>query len=312
MVTVKRPPRVHPPAVPGEEVRLESPPELPRGDGSKWWQAMLPMLATAGSAAFFFMPGMQMMMKVMGGLMVASTVAMAVAQISSQRKGGGGEMEDARRDYLKYLAQLRKQVRRTAGDQRDAQLYLHPAPDQLWAVVAEGRRLWERRASDSDFAQIRIGTGPQQLATRLVPPQTAPVDELEPLTAEAMKSFLAAHGTLPDLPLAVSLRAFYHLSVSGDPDTVYGTVRAALAQLSTLHSPDDLMIGIAAAPGAGPEWEWAKWLPHVQHPTESDGAGSARMICTSLDALEDMLGDQLAGRARFHRDAAPATATSPR
>ena len=305
MVTVKRPPRALPPTVPSEEVRLESPPELPRGDGGKWWQSMLPMLATAGSAAFFFMPGMQMMMKVMGGLMVASTVAMAVAQISSQRKGGGGEMEDARRDYLKYLAQLRKQVRRTAGDQRDAQLYLHPAPDQLWAVVAEGRRLWERRASDSDFAQIRIGTGPQQLATRLVPPQTAPVDELEPLTAEAMKSFLAAHGTLPDLPLAVSLRAFYHLSVSGDPDTVYGTVRAALAQLSTLHSPDDLMIGIAAAPGAGPEWEWAKWLPHVQHPSESDGAGSARMICTSLDALEDMLGDQLAGRARFHRDAAP-------
>ncbi|TDU03893.1 S-DNA-T family DNA segregation ATPase FtsK/SpoIIIE [Streptomyces sp. 846.5] len=305
VVTVKRPPRVHPPAVPGEEIRLESPPELPRGDGGKWWQAMLPMLATAGSAAFFFMPGMQMMMKVMGGLMVASTVAMAVAQVSSQRKGGGGEMEDARRDYLKYLAQLRKQVRRTAADQRDAQLYLHPAPDQLWAVVAEGRRLWERRASDSDFAQIRLGTGPQQLATRLVPPQTAPVDELEPLTAEAMKSFLAAHGTLPDLPLAVSLRAFYHLSVSGDPDSVYGTVRAALAQLSTLHSPDDLMIGIAAAPGAGPEWEWAKWLPHVQHPTESDGAGSARMICTSLDALEGMLADQLAGRARFHRDSTP-------
>ncbi|MEY9969185.1 S-DNA-T family DNA segregation ATPase FtsK/SpoIIIE [Streptacidiphilus sp. MAP12-16] len=305
MVTVKRPPRAYPPAVPGEEVRLESPPELPRGDSGSWWQSLLPMLATAGSAAFFFMPGMQMMMKVMGGMMVASTVAMAVAQLNAQRKGGGGEIEDERRDYLKYLAQLRKQVRRTASRQRDAQLYLHPQPDQLWSVVAEGRRLWERRPGDADFGQIRLGTGPQQLSTRLIAPQTAPVDELEPLTAEAMKSFLAAHGTLPDLPLAVSLRAFYHLTISGDPETVYGTVRAALAQLTTLHSPDDLLVGIAAAPGAAPEWEWTKWLPHVQHPSESDGAGSLRMICPSLDELEGLLADELSGRARFNRDAVP-------
>ncbi|MFC1421438.1 type VII secretion protein EccCa [Streptacidiphilus cavernicola] len=305
VVTVKRPPRAYPPAVPNEDLRLESPPELPRAAGGSWWQSLLPMLATAGSAAFFFMPGMQMMMKVMGGMMVASTVAMAVAQLNQQRKGGGGEIEDERRDYLKYLAQLRKQVRRTALRQRDAQLYLHPQPDQLWSVVAEGSRLWERRSGDADFAQIRLGTGPQQLSTRLVPPQTAPVDELEPLTAEAMKSFLAAHGTLPDLPLAVSLRAFYHLTVSGDPETVYGTLRAALAQLATLHSPDDLMIGIAAAPGAAPEWEWTKWLPHVQHPSDADGAGSLRMICPSLDELEGLLADELSGRARFHRDATP-------
>jgi S-DNA-T family DNA segregation ATPase FtsK/SpoIIIE len=305
VVTVKRPPRAYPPAVPGEEVRLESPPELPRGGGGQWWQSLLPMLATGGSAAFFFMPGTQMIMKVMGGMMLASTVAMGVAQVNSSRKGGGGDLEDERRDYLKYLAQLRKQVRRTAGLQRDAQLYLHPAPDQLWAVVAEGSRLWERRPGDADFGQTRLGTGPQQLATPLVAPQTAPREELEPLAAAAMKSFLAVHGTLPELPLAVSLRAFYHLTVSGEPETVYGTVRAALAQLAALHSPDDLMIGVAAAPGAVPEWEWAKWLPHVQHPTESDGAGSLRMICPSLDELESLLAEQLGGRARFNRDAVP-------
>ena len=305
MVTVKRPPRAYPPAVPGEEVRLESPPELPRGGGGPWWQSLLPMLATGGSAAFFFMPGTQMIMKVMGGLMVASTVAMAAAQLNSSRKGGGGDLEDERRDYLTYLALLRKRVRRTAVLQRDAQLYLHPAPDQLWSVVAEGSRLWERRPGDADFGQVRLGTGPQQLATPLIAPQTAPREELEPLTAAALKSFLAVHGSLPELPLAVSLRAFHQLTVSGDPETAYGTVRAALAQLATLHSPDDLVIGVAAGPGAAPEWEWAKWLPHVQHPTETDGAGSLRMICHSPDELERLLAGELSGRPRFNRDAAP-------
>jgi S-DNA-T family DNA segregation ATPase FtsK/SpoIIIE len=287
-------------------VRLETPPELPRGSGEGWWMGLLPMLATAGSAAFFFMPGSGTMMKVMGGMMVVSTVGMAVAQLNQQRKGGGGEVEDERRDYLKYLAQVRKQIRRTARRQRDAQLYLHPEPDQLWSVVAEGNRLWERRPSDADFTQIRIGRGPQQLATRLVPPTTAPVDELEPLTAEAMATFIATHGMIRDMPLAISLRSFYHVSVSGgDAKAVYGLARAALAQLATLHSPDDLLIAVAAAPGALAEWEWTKWLPHIQHPKETDGAGSRRMIVTGLGELEELLAEQLSGRARFHPGAQP-------
>ena len=85
-------------------------------------------------------------------------------------------------------------MRKTARRQRDAQYYLHPAPEQLWAVVAEGSRVWERRVGDEDFGQVRIGLGPQQLATPLVAPETAPVDELEPLTAGAMQQFLATHG----------------------------------------------------------------------------------------------------------------------
>lgn len=138
-------------------------------------------------------------------------------------------------------------------------------------------RLWERRTGDADFAQIRVGRGPVQLSTPLVAPQTAPMEELEPLAAAAMHTFLKAHGTLQDLPLAVSLRAFYHITVCGDPDTVYGNVRAMIAQLTTLHSPDDLLVTVAAAPGAVEEWEWTKWLPHNQHRKDSDGAGSRRL-----------------------------------
>jgi len=306
VLTVRRPPRAHPPAVPTGEVRLEPPPELPRGGAAPWWQSLLPVLATGGSAAFFFMPGTHLVMKAVGTLMAASTVAMAVAQLNGAR-GGGRELEDGRRDYLAYLARLRGQVRRTAALQRDAQLYLHPEPDQLWSVVAEGSRLWERRPGDADFGQARFGTGPQRPAAPLVAPRTAPREELEPVSAAALKNFLAVHGSVPGLPLAVSLRAFPRLTVSGDRETVYGTVRAALAQLVTLHSPDDLVIGVAAAPDTAPAWEWLKWLPHVQHPTGTDGTGSLRMICHSLDALEELLGERLSGRARFSRDAPPVT-----
>ncbi|MEU8926026.1 type VII secretion protein EccCa [Kitasatospora sp. NPDC048545] len=306
VITVKRPARAYPPTVPDEPVELVSPPELPRQGSEDWLMSILPMLGMGGSAVFFFSPGAAAPMKIMGGLMIVSTVGMVLAQIVRARKGGSTAMADERRDYLKYLQQTRRQVRRTAERQRGALLFLNPAPDQLWSIVEDGRRLWERRTGDGDLAQIRVGLGPVQLSTPLMAPQTAPMDELEPLSAAAMHSFLKAHGTLQDLPLAVSLRAFYHITVCGDPDSVYGNVRAMIAQLTTLHSPDDLMVAVAAAPGAAEEWEWAKWLPHNQHRKDADGAGSRRLFATDLGDLEYLLQDELAGRQRFVRDAAPA------
>ena len=304
VVIVKRPPRVLPPEVPNEEVKLESPPELPRTEDDSLLMNLLPMLGMGSSAAFFFMPGAQGFMKIMGGLMLVSTVAMLVAQIVRARKGPSGQMAEARRDYLKYLAQKRREVRRTVHKQRDAQYYLHPAPEQLWALVAEGSRLWERRAMDPDFVQVRIGLGPQQLATPLVAPDTAPVDELEPLTAHAMQQFIASYGTLGELPLAIGLRSFYHVTISGDAETVYGQTRSVVGQLASLHSPEDVVIAVVASPGAAVDWEWTKWLPHMQH-KESDGAGSRRLLCYDLGELEEMIAHQLEGRPRWSRDGSP-------
>lgn len=265
---------------------------------------ILPMLGMGGSVVFFFMTP-NPIMRIMGMVMIASTVAMAVAMLVRYRRGTQGQLADMRRDYLKYLAQTRRTALRTARLQRDAQFYLHPAPEQLWALVAEGSRAWERRVGDDDFGQVRIGLGSQQLATPLVAPETAPVDELEPLTAGAMQQFLDTHSTLDGLPMAVSLRAFYHLTVSGDPDSVRSTARSMVASLASLHSPDDLVVAIAAGRGAAPLWEWAKWLPHVQSPGAQDGAGSRRLITTDARELEELLAGRLDGRPRFQPGGRP-------
>lgn len=266
---------------------------------------LLPMLGMGGSVVFFFNPSAQPFMKIMGMVMIASTLGMGISMLVRYRRGSQGQMSDMRRDYLRYLSQTRRDATKTARKQRDAQYYLHPSPEQLWALVAEGSRVWERRTGDEDFGQVRVGLGPQGLATPLVPPQTAPVDELEPLTAGAMQRFLAAHGTLEDLPMAVSLRAFYHVTVSGEPQTVRGTARAVVASLASLHSPEDLVIAVATGREAAPQWEWAKWLPHSQAAGQTDGAGSRRLITTDPMELEAMLTTRLQGRPRFHPGGAP-------
>ncbi|AXL91293.1 type VII secretion protein EccC [Streptomyces sp. CB09001] len=299
-IIVKRPPRALPKNVPTEEVHLQSPPELPRGQQEGALMQLLPMLGMGGSVVFFFNPSAQPIMKIMGMVMIASTIAMGIAMLVRYRRGNQGQMADTRRDYLRYLSQTRRTAHETAKAQRDAQYYLHPSPEQLWALVAEGSRLWERRTGDEDFAQVRVGLGPQALATPLVPPQTAPVDELEPLTAGAMHRFLATHSTLEELPMAVSLRAFYHVTVSGEPTTVRGTARAVTASLAALHSPEDLVIAVATGRESAAAWEWTKWLPHAQAGDAADGAGSRRLVTADPTALEELLGTRLEGRPRFH------------
>ncbi|NGO69543.1 type VII secretion protein EccCa, partial [Streptomyces boncukensis] len=306
-IVVKRPPRALPPDVPDQELRLEPPPELPRGQQEGMLLQLLPMLGMGGSSMFFLMPGVSghPMMRIMGVVMLASMLAMVIAMIVRFRRGTQGDMAQTRRDYLKYLAQTRRKVRRTALRQRDAQFYLNPSPDQLWSLVAEGSRVWERRPADGDFGQMRVGLGAQQLATPLVAPETAPVDELEPLTAGAMHQFLNTHGTLDGLPMAVSLRAFYHVTLSGDPESVYGSVRAMVCGLAALHSPEDLVIAVAAGQDSYGRWEWAKWLPHAQAPELADGAGARRLIVGDALELEALLASRLEGRPRFNAAAEP-------
>ena len=60
---------------------------------------------------------------------------------------------------------------------------------------------------------VRVGVGPQTLATPLVPPATRPLDELEPMTAGALRRFLDAYSVVPDLPVALSLRGFARVFV---------------------------------------------------------------------------------------------------
>src|SRR5690606_40352178 len=82
--------------------------------------------------------------------------------------------------------------------QRASWQWVHPGPEALWSMVST-RRMWERRQSDQDFLHLRVGCSSHRLATRLVPPQTGPVDELDPIATLALRRFVRAHSIVPDL-----------------------------------------------------------------------------------------------------------------
>ncbi len=261
---------------------------------------LMPM--AAGGAAMGLMMGSQRpgpLSYVAGGMYGVSMLGMIASQISSM---GGTQskkdMVEARRQYLRRLSQQRAQVLVTVRKQREALSYRHPDPQALWSQVSGGR-LWERRRADSDFGVVRVGLGPQELATPLVPPQTRPIDELEPLCAAALRKFVATYAVVPELPVAIALRDFAHVYLRGPAHRTRALVRAVLAQLATFHAPDDLAVALCVNDVVRTEWEWAKWLPHTQHGSKTDAVGPLRLFSQGITALEAMLDDVLAGRGRF-------------
>ncbi|MEU5842963.1 type VII secretion protein EccCa [Rhodococcus sp. NPDC047139] len=294
------------PRTPSGEVSVQPPPDIPRATPGNMVTKLLPLVMVAamiGMVALMFATGAARspMAMIFPLMMVVSVVGM----LANGGRGGGtktAETDEDRKDYLRYLDQLRREVTETAHEQRRALEWTHPDPVVLWTLVGTVR-MWERRTTDPDFGHVRIGRGDQRLATRLVPPETGPVEDLEPVAAVSLRRFVRAHSVVPALPTAVSLRGFAAIGIEGDRAGARSLVRALLAQACTFHGPDTLQVAVVCGPDTATEWEWVKWLPHAQNAVLCDGAGSARTVFGSLLELETELATVLAGRSRFVRNA---------
>jgi S-DNA-T family DNA segregation ATPase FtsK/SpoIIIE len=306
-ILYRRPQRASVPALPRGELALESPPEItePAPRSMRQLLMLLPMIGGGASMAVIYANRSGgVLTYVVGGMFGLSMLSMAFMSFGGAQNNKRGEVDGKRREYLRYLSQSRRQAQRAAAQQRAAQLWRHPEPGLLWSVPEAGR-MWERRATDNDFAEVRIAVGPQRLAVAIISPQTRPVEDLEPLTALALRRFVRTHSVVPDLPLAVQLRAFSRISLRGEREHVLGLARALVCQLAMFHSPEDTRIVLVAGPQGSADWDWVKWLPHAQDDRRTDAAGSVRLCFESLAELEKAMAEELAGRPRHSADAKP-------
>ncbi|MGB2699142.1 MAG: type VII secretion protein EccCa [Candidatus Phosphoribacter baldrii] len=288
-----RRPRLNPPPLPDGEFLLEPPPEIPRAAPPNIMSMVLPVAMILMVVGFIVVGGLNTASLMMGAMMLMMTVGM----IGSGRSGGPSKAQLAtdRNDYLRYLATLREEIAKVRDDQRSALTWVHPTPSSLWSLVG-GRRMWERRHTDDDFVEVRLGAGPKELASPLRPPQTGPINEIDPICAVAMDQLLRTHANVDELPISVRLDVVHVLDVRGDRQQGRAMVRAAICQLATFHGHDALVVAAVVDPAGREEWDWLKWLPHNHHPTERDSLGPVRMVASSLDEVAAWLADELTPR----------------
>lgn len=278
-----------PPAVAAVDLIVDAPPGLPSPASSGVLPRLLPAAMAAvgtGVMAMAFASGAAVtrtpMFLAFPIMMLASAVVTAV---TGRRRGG--DIDADRADYLGYLSRLRQAVTENAAAQHVALTWCYPDPDALWTLIG-GPRMWERGAADPDFCLVRVGIGPQPLATRLIPPQVSTDEPSDPVTAIALRRFLDTHSTI-DAPITIGLRGMARVAINGDMAAARGLARAIVCQLAVSHPPDQLVIVGAIGDRNSRHWDWLKWLPHNRHPTASDRTGPVRMVYRSVAEAQHAL-----------------------
>ncbi len=285
-----REPRLPAPPIADGEIVVEAPPEVPKAVPVNPLARLLPVatiVAAVGMMAFYFTSGAGAMRNPM---FMFFPVMMLVSVLGTLAYGARGtnqiaELNENRRDYLRYVDALDRAVAKTADDQSQSRHWSHPAPDALWTLVG-GRRMWERRPDDPDFCHVRVGLGNERLSTSLVAPELGPIDELDPVTSTAMRRLVRNRSMVTNVPIAPSLHEVSVITIDGDVAAAKALLRAVICQLAVLHGPEHVRVAAVIGSTAEADWDWLKWLPHHQHPRVVDAAGSARMVYRSLGEAE--------------------------
>lgn len=301
--TLHRGPAARTPEMPEGRIQVEAPPELQPNEGAGGaLMTALPMLGSVGSIVFVVAANPGPKGYLTAGMFLVATLGFVFVQLDRQRKQRYTKVAGARREYLTYLAGVRSQARAAGAQQRATLLWHHPEPQALVALAEERGRVWEHQTNDPEFLHVRYGTCTQPLAVELVPPTSAPIEQIDPVAASALHRLLVVHRAQSDLPAVADLRAFDRIEVTGDAERARAMARAMVSSATAFQSPEQLLVAVVASESTVREWEWVKWLPHAHSPFDSDAIGASRMVVTSIDDLTPMLPPDLMERPRFGAD----------
>src|SRR6478672_4409708 len=296
--------------MPTGQLVLQPPPEIEPNEGASGvLMNAIPMLGSLGSIVLVATMGSSTGGRgyIAAGMFLFATLGFIVVQLDRQRKQRNQQVTGSRTEYLHYLANVRKVAREAADQQRRALTWQHPEPGALPALADERSRVWEHSSSDPGFLHVRYGVCAQPLSLELVPPESAPIDQVDPAAASALHRLLVVHRLQPDLPASVDLRAFDRIEVCGPEEPARALARAVICSATTFHSPDHLVVAVLCSEQNLAHWDWVKWLPHGLSSRRSDAVGPMRMVSTSFADLAALLPPDLGDRPRFGADERPAT-----
>ncbi|WKX70978.1 FtsK/SpoIIIE domain-containing protein [Streptomyces sp. XD-27] len=240
-----RPPRL---MSPQQRPRLVVPVEPVKGEGARFQLISMLLPLVFGVAMYFFTKQVYML------LFCLMSPLMILGQWASDARHGKKRHRVAVKEYKeKKAAQEAEVVRLGQIDQHNRRLQF-PDPAQL-LLFATGprRRLWERRLTDTDAMQLRVGFGalPADIELRYASGGPVDVDPPEP-------------PLLSNVPVILPFAKLGVVGVAGDRRRAAATARWLAAQAALLHSPRDLsMVVLSSVGDAAANWQWTHWLPHT-------------------------------------------------
>ncbi|KAA8881911.1 type VII secretion protein EccCa [Nocardia colli] len=272
------------------ELRLEPPTELPKPVPMSRLRMIMPVVmfaAMAGMMVLMFRGGggMSPMSLFFPVMMVVSMFGMmGGSALGGGGAGGAAGLNEERKDYLRSITDNRKTVHQAETELHAYLRYVHPGPLEIGRLIG-GKRMWEVQVGSPQFLRVRVGRGRIANQVRVIVPEAAPTSDLDPVGVVELTRFAKAYSTVGGMPVAINLLSVPEVEIDGTATALADLVRAMIAEVVVLHGPDQVAVAAVLSDPDSPEWSWLKWIPHTQHPIDTDAIGSSRMVYRTVAEL---------------------------
>ncbi|MEU7632233.1 type VII secretion protein EccCa [Nocardia sp. NPDC049220] len=270
------------------ELRLQPPTELPRPVPPSRLKMIMPVIMVSAMAGMMVMMfrggGAPSPMMLMFPIMMLVSMGGMMGGALGGNSGGAASLNEERKDYLRSITDNRKTVHGAEAELYSFLRYTHPGADEIARLIG-GKRMWEVQVASPQFLRVRVGLGRIANQVRVIVPEAAPTSDLDPVGVVELTRFAKAYSTVGGMPVAINLLSAPQVGIDGHAQQVAGLIRAMVAEVVVLHGPDQVAVAAVLSNPDGPEWSWLKWLPHTQHPSDTDAIGSSRMVYRTVAEL---------------------------
>ncbi|GAB3614282.1 FtsK/SpoIIIE domain-containing protein [Humibacter ginsengisoli] len=170
---------------------------------------------------------------------------------------------DESKRFEEGIALAREQLTAAREEELAARTAESPSTAQTLSAIAErSPLLWTRKPEHTTFLEVRFGVGalPSRTTVQL-PSKNGGPDEWR-----RVEQLAEEFETVEPVPVVENLERAGAVGVAGGGIWARDAARALMLQLAGLHSPADLVVAAMVAGEAIDQWEWLKWLPHVDSP----------------------------------------------
>lgn len=223
---------------------------------------------------------------------------MALFSVVQERRSGRREFVQRAGEFRQRLDTVEREWAAALEREVAARHSLSPdAAELVRRARTANPRLWERRLTDPDFLELRVGTASRPAEARV---------DLRPGGAAELQQEAERRLAVNDqvtVPVCVPLARTGALGVSGSPDAVHSAAQWLAVQAATLRSPADLAIAAALSSEAAESWRWLKWLPHTRPEQSPLGLAGLAADRNSTGRLLEAVTSLLRTRSTAMRDA---------
>lgn len=252
-----------------------------------------PMIGMMGMGAVMMLIARNMLIAMMPVMMGVIYSGLYVLRHREKKKRYQAEIGRLRCAYGNHLSRLAVRLQALKTRQLQVLNQRHPSlPEILEIVQKRSVRLWDRRAHNPDFLEIRLGVGEVAASFSITAPKVTIPELTAELTIKAVE-LGRSYQRIQAAPVTLDLKLNSCVGIVGPRKLREAALKAMLAHLFSFHAPDEVLLYAIFPSNSAVNWNCLKWLPHSGVLQEERGrlscdpVGNQKVLADLMDALQE-------------------------